>query len=168
MANFKLGSKWEECCNHYEVCIRGNVIPIAKARVLYPLNYGDTHRKQDHFLGSHVWHVSLILLRSISNVKCAPCSDKKNGKFCRIRRMLKWLSYHEHWGVLHQKSISKKEVKKSNSPWVRLQISPIFCWSRTQAVVEKAWSKSKEREWDRSLRTVTRFLPWKTYFFFYS
>ena len=162
MANFKLGSKWEECCNHYEVCIRGNVIPIAKARVLYPLNYGDTHRKQDHFLGSHV---SPILLRSISNVKCAPCSDKKNGKFCRIRRMLKWLSYHEHWGVLHQKSISKKEVKKSNSPWVRLQISPIFCWSRTQAVVKKAWSKSKDREWDRGLRTVTRFLPWKTFFF---
>ena len=77
MANFKLGSKWEECCNRYEVCIRGNVIPIAKAKVLYPLNYGDTHRKQDHFLGSHVWHVSLILLRSISNVKCAPCGDKK-------------------------------------------------------------------------------------------
>ena len=117
MANFKLGSKWEECCNRYEVCIRGNVIPIAKAKVLYPLNYGDTHRKQDHFLGSHVWHVSLILLRSISNVKCAPCGDKKNGKFCRIRRMLKWLSYHEHWGVLHQKSISKNEVEKSSSPW---------------------------------------------------
>jgi len=98
-------------------------------------------------------------LISISNVKCAPCGDKK-WQILRISTNVKMVVVSRALRSFTSKIYFQEGGWKEQQPLGLDCKNPLFfCWSRMQAVAKKAWSKGKKGEQDRRWRNAR--LPWK-------